>query len=111
MTIVATEAELQDAIIEAAHIYGFRVAHFRPALTTKGWRTPVSADGKGFYDLVLAKPGRIIMVECKSTNGTLSDDQQKWRDAVWGACEYYCWRPDDWCSNVILKVLSMEVAR
>ena len=102
-----TEDDLQTAIISAAHVYGYRVAHFRPALTTKGWRTPVSADGKGFFDLVLAKPHRLIVVECKSEKGKLSPEQEAWRDAVWGACEAYTWRPIDWIDGTVLRILSM----
>ena len=46
-----SERELQDAVIQLARLLGWRVAHFRPAMTTRGWRTPVSADGAGFPDL------------------------------------------------------------
>jgi hypothetical protein len=69
-TVVATmaEAELLDNVIELAHLFGWRVAHFRPAMTKHGWRTPVSADGKGFVDLVLVRD-RTIFVELKSTKG------------------------------------------
>lgn len=43
-----TEIQWQAQVIELAHILGWTVAHFRPALTKHGWRTPVQADGAGF---------------------------------------------------------------
>lgn len=42
------ERQWQAQVIELARILGWRVAHFRPALTKHGWRTPVQADGAGF---------------------------------------------------------------
>ncbi|MGH7642835.1 MAG: hypothetical protein ACRENX_07470 [Candidatus Dormibacteria bacterium] len=38
---VATEADLLRTVLAVAHLYGYRAAHFRPALTRHGWRTPV----------------------------------------------------------------------
>jgi len=87
-----TEAEFQRIVIDMAHLFGWRVAHFRPARTARGWRTPVAADGKGFPDLVLAKAGRVIFAELKTDTGRLSDDQQAWRDALPDAV---VWRPRD----------------
>ena len=105
-----TEAELQQDIIELAHVLGYKVAHFRPALCKRGgalvYRTPVSADGAGFFDLILAKPGRIIAVECKSAKGKRTPEQVAWAEAVEGACEYYCWKPDQWDS--IVEILNTQ---
>jgi VRR-NUC domain len=78
-----SEAELQQAVIETARTFGFLVAHFRPAKTNKGWRTPVSADGKGFPDLVMVHPLRGLMfAELKSDRGNLSPDQKRWITAL-----------------------------
>src|SRR6202042_1235579 len=77
-----TEAELQHGVIELARLLGYRVAHFRPALTTKGWRTPVEADGKGFPDLVLARPGRLIFAELKTNTGRATLEQGEWLSAL-----------------------------
>jgi hypothetical protein len=96
-----TEAELQAAVIDLAHVYGWKVAHFRPAKTDKGWRTPVGADGKGFVDLVLAAPIRpdaitaeVLFVELKSATGKVSPEQHEWLERLYpNAC---VWRPKDW---------------
>jgi hypothetical protein len=96
MRAALLEADWQRTVIEAAHVLGWRVGHFRKARTNKGWRTPVSADGKGFPDLVLVRD-RIVYAELKSETGKPSLDQKAWRDAILGAGgEWYLWRPGDW---------------
>jgi hypothetical protein len=50
-----SERELQDWIVAAARLLGWRVAHFRPAWTEKGWRTAGSYDAQGWPDLVLGQ--------------------------------------------------------
>jgi len=86
-----TEAQFQHAVIELAQTLGWRVAHFRPARTSHGWRTPVQGD-PGFPDLVMVRAGKIVFAELKSERGKLSADQQAWIDATGG----YLWRPSDW---------------
>lgn len=105
------ERELQDAVIEAARLLGWRVAHFRPALTKHGWRTPVQADGKGFPDLVLARD-RVIYAELKTAAGRLTPEQQQWRHALLEAGEeVYLWQPDDWTSGRIDAVLITDIRK
>ena len=82
MTIPATEAEYERTILGAAKVLGWRVAHFRPARTARGWRTPVSGDGAGFPDLVMvhASAGFVWFVELKrDDNRRLRPDQEDWR--------------------------------
>lgn len=87
------ESELQTCVIDLAHALNYRVAHFRAAQTQKGWRTAVSADGRGFPDLVIAKPGRLIFAELKSSVGLLTDPQREWLSVLDNA---YLWTPKDW---------------
>lgn len=87
-----SEAELQKIVIDMAHLFGWYVAHFRAAQTAKGWRTAVSADGKGFPDLVLAKNGRAIFAELKTDTGRLSIAQKMWLAVLPNAV---VWRPRD----------------
>lgn len=90
-----TEADWQTTVIDLAHALGWRVAHFRPARTNQGWRTPVAADGKGFPDLVLTRD-RVIFVELKSQTGRLSHEQMVWLEQLDQAgAEIHIWRPDD----------------
>lgn len=89
------ESVFQKDVIELAHTLGWLCAHFRPALTKHGWRTPVSADGAGFPDLILVRD-RVIAAELKREKGKPSDDQQSWLEAFRAAgVEAYLWRPSD----------------
>jgi len=88
-----SEDELQARILQAARLYGWRAAHFRPARTAKGWRTPMSGD-PGFPDLVLARDGVVIVAELKSRRGQTSPDQDLWLDEL--GDHAVLWRPGDW---------------
>ena len=57
------EAEFQRMVIDMAHLFGWRVAHFRKVQTHGRWMTAVAADGKGFPDLVLGKLGLHVVVK------------------------------------------------
>lgn len=110
-----TEAQLQSAVIELAHILGWKVAHFRPALTARGWRTPVQADGAGFPDLVMVRglraDGRLLFVELKSDTGRISSEQDAWMTALLAATfdtvhvNLYVWRPKQWLDGTIERLL------
>lgn len=101
-----TEAQLQDAVIELARLLGYRVAHFRPAKTDRGWRTPVGGDGAGFPDLVLARPGRVLFVELKAGRGRLRPEQVGWLDTLRaGGAETYLWKPGEWFDGDVERIL------
>jgi len=98
-----TEDDFLKTVIDLAHVYGWKCFHARAAMTSKGWRTPVQADGAGFPDLVLVRE-RVIFAELKSEKGKLSDAQQAWKDVLqtaWG--EYYIWKPSDF--DAIVEIL------
>lgn len=103
-----SEEHLLRCVIELAHLRGWICAHFRPAIISGGWRTPVQADGKGFPDLVMIRTrdgvGRMVVAELKSAKGVLRPEQERWIDAMRGAgVETYVWRPGDW--ELIERVL------
>lgn len=97
MGLSATEQQ----VLEAATMFGWRTAHFRPLLTKHGWRTPVSGDGAGFPDFVLVKGGRCVFVECKGKTNALEPEQKLWAaafdavDLVNPGVTYAIVRPDD----------------
>jgi len=100
-----TEDDLQRLIIDTARMLGWRCAHFRVALTSRGWRTPVSADGKGFPDLILVRE-RVIVAELKSDNGATAPEQKRWLEDFRGAgIETYIWRPVHWHNRAIIEAL------
>lgn len=92
-----TEAGFQGWVIDAAHQAGWLVAHFRPAHTERGWRTPVEADGAGWPDLALCKPPTLLLAELKSERGRLSLEQADWLNRLAGCdrLESGLWRPCD----------------
>jgi hypothetical protein len=92
-----TEREFQTVVVGAARVFGWRVAHFRPARTTHGWRTAMSGD-VGFPDLVLARDGRLLFVELKAAAGRTSPAQDRWLETLStvAAVEVFVWRPCDW---------------
>lgn len=103
-----SEAELQSAVIELAHLCRWRVAHFRPAPNGRGgWATPVSADGAGFPDIVMARNGEVIVAELKTKAGKLSPEQEAWmaslssRDFADRRLRVYVWRPQSWINGEI----------
>lgn len=92
-----TESGFQRQVVELATILGWHTAHFRPAQTSKGWRTPVSGDlGKGWPDLILARGRRLIFAEIKADKGRLSEDQERVLNVL-GATgtETHTWWPAD----------------
>ena len=92
-----TERQFQRQVMDAARALGWLRAHFRPAPSAQGWRTPVEGDGAGFPDLVLVRPPRVLFVELKSDTGKLTDAQRVWLNQL-SLCgqEFYVWRPSDW---------------
>jgi len=90
-----------------ARIYAWKIAHFRPAMTTRGMRTPVSADGAGFPDLVMIKQRRLLVVELKSSNaGRIPFEQIAWLQAFRDAgAEAWIWRPEHWHDGTIEREL------
>lgn len=94
-----TEAAFQQQVIALAKLYGWRVAHFRPAQNAKGeWRTPVAADGRGFPDLVLVRD-KVLFAELKTSTGKLTRDQVEWGGALLKAgATWTRWRPEDWAT-------------
>lgn len=93
-----TEREFQDQVIAMAQLYGWRVHHVRPGMTSKGrWMTAVSGH-TGFPDLVLAHDTRgVVFAELKADKGRLEEHQADWLRTLDAAgAEVYVWRPKDW---------------
>lgn len=115
--------QLMDAIVDAARVLGYTCAHFRPAQTSKGWRTAVSYDGKGFPDLVLVRPrtssalspARVIFAEVKGKGDRLRVEQELWLDVLRHSSsriddtqvlvQTFVWTPAEWTSGAIERVL------
>lgn len=89
-------------MIDAAKRLGWRVVHYRAAQVRDGrWATPLQGH-PGAPDLILAKAGRVLLVELKTRTGKVSAAQTLWLDALGehGAV----WRPGD--QEQVLAVLA-----
>lgn len=73
-----TEDELQDAIIQAAALLGWRVHHDRRSDLAR------TQGHVGFPDLVMAKDQRVLILELKDEKGRISQDQLAWMLAFGG---------------------------
>lgn len=92
MTQKLSEKEYQAHIVAAAQTLGWTIYH-----TYNSRRST-----RGFPDLVLVRPPRVIFAEVKTLKGEVTPVQGYWRDDL-EACpgvEYYLWRPKDWDSVV-----------
>lgn len=100
-----SETAWTGRVIDIARLHGWRVGHFRPAQTAKGWRTPMSGH-VGVPDLLLARGGDVLMAELKSDSGRLRTEQVEWLAAL-GA--HGCvWRPRD--AHTVLARLARQVS-
>ena len=102
-----TETQFLSQVLDLAALTGWSAAHFRPALTARGWRTPVQGNlGAGFPDLVLAHPTRrrLLFVELKSDVGKLSPGQADVLACLAAAgATTHVWRPRDF--DAIAEIL------
>lgn len=104
-----TEKELLTNAIETAHVYGWKVAHFRSVPVKRGsrilWETPVQADGKGFPDLCMVRE-RVLFAELKVGRNKPSSAQEDWLSLLrLAGVEAYLWREADWLDGTIPEVL------
>lgn len=71
-----TERAFLDAVIELATLRHWESFHARPGMTGHGWRTPGQGTmAKGWPDLLLARPPRLIFAELKADAGHLTPEQ------------------------------------
>ncbi len=97
-----TEEQLLKNILKMAHLCGWLAYHTRSAINRRGvWSTPIQGD-PGFPDLVLARNKKVIFAELKRETSGLSVVQYGWYDAIGNV---YLWRPSDWLSGEIERIL------
>ena len=94
--ISITEKQFESQVKELAKLFGWKYYH--PWLSIHSPR--------GWPDVVLCRPPRLVLAELKAEKGLLSESQKEWAELL-QACpgvEYYCFRPSDFDKMVeILK--------
>lgn len=96
---ITPEASFQSAVIDLAHLYQWRVAHFRRARTKHGWTTAVGAEGKGWPDLILCheRRGIILVRELKVPPNRTTSEQDEWLRVLRAVgVDAGVWTPRDW---------------
>lgn len=69
---IATEGEFMAALMGVADRFGWLIFHDYDARRNRA----------GFPDIVLAKPPRLLVLECKRQDGRVTPEQQRWIDAL-----------------------------
>ena len=91
-----TEAQFLAQVKDLAKIYRWKLYH--PFLSK--WSE------RGYPDITLIRPPRIIFAELKRENGKLTTSQQEWAELLQSCpgVEYHIWKPPDFDKIVgILK--------
>lgn len=104
-----TERKLLRAVVRYAASQGWYVYHPHDVpLPRGGWGTPYLGT-RGFVDLLLCRPPRLVFVELKSERGRVSANQRAWLEQA-AACgaETYVWRPRDWVAGTIQSILARD---
>jgi hypothetical protein len=121
------EREFQRLVTDLAELFGWQWAHFRPAQTQRGWRTPVSGPlGQGWPDLTLVRTRdqRLLFAELKREGMRPTPEQRAVLDQLRSIvgetngrpyhnggyagpprAEVHVWHPSDLSSGRIAEVL------
>jgi hypothetical protein len=99
-----TEQQFTNSVLQYAKAYGWRRFHVR--MSGVGG---VNVQGdRGFPDLVLVRPPRMIVAELKVGRNKTTKEQDGWLQALEesSCAEIYWWTPDQW--QRILETLSRK---
>jgi hypothetical protein len=82
-----SEKDFQRQVLELARLYRWHAYH--PALSK--WSE------RGWPDLALARPPRLVFAELKSETGKVTEHQERWLGLLRGCpgVEVFLWRPSD----------------
>lgn len=90
-----SEATLQVRVEAIARVHGWLAYHTHDSRRSQA----------GFPDLTLVRDGRIVFAELKSETGRLRPEQREWLEQLGRATEVWVWRPSDYLSGEIERVL------
>ncbi|KKN24500.1 hypothetical protein LCGC14_0894400 [marine sediment metagenome] len=98
---------------------GWRWCHFRPAMSQKGWRTPLSGD-KGLPDYIATRRREneyrkeTLFIEIKGEGGRLTLEEKDWvADLRAAGQSVHVWWPKDYqdAQEVLLANCDFDFAR
>jgi hypothetical protein len=107
------EKDFQDTVLKWAKLFNWRCFYipdwmYRLAIASMMRKRRADRDwpDKGFPDLVLIKPGHLILAELKADNGTVSKEQKQWH-ALFASVglTVHVWKPKD-IDRIILLLSS-----
>lgn len=103
-----SETAFASQVEDLLRLYHWRWCHFRPAWSSKGYRTPIKGD-KGFPDYCAVRNGMCLFIELKDQYSKLSPEQEAWGRDLQAIAKnslgvmYFLWRPSDF--DKIMEVL------
>lgn len=96
-----SEDAFQRRILEYCQYRGLKVWHDNDS----------RRNDRGWPDLVIAGPERVLFRELKTDTGAVRPEQKAWLEALQaGGLDACVWRPKDW-SNYVLPQLAALTAR
>lgn len=101
MSRLVSETDFQQAVIDLAKLRNWHVVHYRPAVAGPQSRRYLTAlqGHKGAPDLILARDGRVLLVELKTQTGRATPEQRAWLAA---AGEHgRLWKPSQWDDEIV----------
>ena len=116
MTKAISETDFSYQVEDLLDIFEWRWCHFRPAWSSKGYRTAISGgdpdgyQGKGFPDYCAVRNGMCLFIELKNDKSKLSPQQEAWGKDLKAVADHslgvmYCvWRPSQ-LEKVIMDIL------
>lgn len=79
-----SETEFASEVEDLLNRFHWRWCHFRPAWSSKGYRTPIRGGdpdgykGKGFPDYIAVRPPRLLFIELKDNYRDMTVEQDAW---------------------------------
>ena len=83
-----SERDFMAQVVALSKLFSWEVYHTQFSIRS----------ARGWPDLALCRPPRLILAELKSDTGKLTSAQQRWLGLL-GQCpgvEVFTWRPSDW---------------
>lgn len=99
-----TEVQWQATVLTHADRAGWMTYYIPDAMWRRAFvsKIPLHLGNRGFPDLVLLRGSRLLFRELKRMGGSLSEHQEKWRDALVSAgADWDTWYPNELDTKVI----------